>query len=155
MVRELQKSFREILNDDIDWIDDETKKLAEEKLNSMSLKIGYPDFILTRHKLDEKFATLHIHPDKYFENTLNVLKYLNNEEQKKVSMAVNKTIWQTYPAVVNAFYSRSKNQIMFPAGDRNFDRNDRKIRRLTTDALLANLQGFSNRRSITAISRRA
>ncbi|KAG5674892.1 hypothetical protein PVAND_004837 [Polypedilum vanderplanki] len=116
MVRELQRSFREILNDDIDWIDDETKKLAEEKLNSMSLKIGYPDFILSRHKLDEKFATLHIHPDKYFENTLNVLKYLNNEEQKKVTMAVNKTHWQTYPAIVNAFYSRSKNQIMFPAG---------------------------------------
>jgi membrane metallo-endopeptidase-like protein 1 len=117
MVRELQTSFREILNDDIDWIDDETKKLALDKLNSMSLKIGYPDFILSRHKLDEKFAALHIHPDKYFENTLNVLKYLNSEEQKKVAMAVNKTIWQTYPAIVNAFYSRSKNQIMFPAGE--------------------------------------
>lgn len=116
MVHELQTSFREILNDEIDWIDDETKKLAEQKLNSMSLKIGYPDFILSHQKLDEKFSSLQIHPDKYFENTLNVLKFLNNEEQKKVSTTVNKTIWQTYPAVVNAFYSRSKNQIMFPAG---------------------------------------
>jgi predicted metalloendopeptidase len=114
MVRELQTSFREILND-TDWIDEVTKSATIKKLENMSLKIGYPDFIISRHKLDEKYSALHIHPDKYFENTLNVLKYLNKEEQKKVGQPVNKTIWQTYPAIVNAFYSRSKNQIMFPA----------------------------------------
>lgn len=111
MVHELQTSFREILNE-TDWIDASTRNLAEKKLVGMSLKIGFPDFILSRHKLDEKYASLHIHVDKYFENTLNVLKYLNHEEQKKVGQVVNKTLWQTYPAIVNAFYSRSKNQIM-------------------------------------------
>lgn len=29
---------------------------------------------------------------------------------------MNKTLWNTAPAVVNAYYSRNKNQIMFPAG---------------------------------------
>ena len=115
MVHELQQSFREILNE-TDWIDSPTKLLAEKKVNAMSLKIGYPDFILSHHKLDEKYAELHIHPEKYFENTLNVLQFLSREEQKKVGQPVNKTLWQTYPAIVNAFYSRSKNQIMFPAG---------------------------------------
>lgn len=115
MVHELQQSFREILNE-TDWIDEPTKRLAEKKVNAMSLKIGYPDFILSHHKLDEKYAELHIHPEKYFENTLNVLQFLSREEQKKVGQPVNKTLWQTYPAIVNAFYSRSKNQIMFPAG---------------------------------------
>lgn len=115
MVHELQQSFRDILGE-TDWIDAPTKLLAEKKVNAMSLKIGYPDFILSHHKLDEKYAELHIHPEKYFENTLNVLKFLSREEQKKVGQAVNKTLWQTYPAIVNAFYSRSKNQIMFPAG---------------------------------------
>lgn len=115
MVRELQVSFREILNE-TDWIDGSTRKLALKKLEAMSLKIGYPDFILSKNKLDEKYAALHIHPEKYFENTLGVLKYLNQEEQKKVGQVVNKTIWQTTPGIVNAFYSRSRNQIMFPAG---------------------------------------
>ena len=115
LVHELQQSFREILNE-TDWIDDQTKRLAEKKVNAMSLKIGYPDFILSHHKLDEKYAELLIHPEKYFENTLNVLQFLSREEQKKVGQPVNKTLWQTYPAIVNAFYSRSKNQIMFPAG---------------------------------------
>lgn len=45
-----------------------------------------------------------------------MLQFLSREEQKKVGQPVNKTLWQTYPAIVNAFYSRSKNQIMFPAG---------------------------------------
>lgn len=115
MVKELQLSFHNILNE-TDWIDESTKKLALKKLESMSLKIGFPDYILNRNKLDEKYASLHISPNKYFENTLNVLKYLNREEQKKVGQSVNKTMWQTTPAVVNAFYSRSRNQIMFPAG---------------------------------------
>lgn len=115
MVQELQNSFREILNE-TEWIDEATRKLALKKLDSMSLKIGYPDFILNRNKLDEKYAMLQISPDKYFENTLNVLKYLNHEEQSKVGQPVNKTQWATTPAVVNAFYSRSRNQIMFPAG---------------------------------------
>lgn len=115
MVHELQQSFREILNE-TDWIDSQTKRLAEKKVNAMSLKIGYPDFILSNHKLDEKYSELHIHAEKYFENTLNVLQFLSREEQKKVTQPVNKTLWQTYPAIVNAFYSRSKNQIMFPAG---------------------------------------
>lgn len=115
MVNEIQQSFREILSE-TDWIDSPTKKLAEQKVNAMSLKIGYPDFILSHQKLDEKYAELHIHPEKYFENTLNVLQFLSREEQKKVSQQVNKTLWQTYPAVVNAYYSRSRNQIMFPAG---------------------------------------
>jgi neprilysin len=115
MVHALQDGFRKIL-DNTDWIDSRTKKLAKQKLAAMSLKIGYPDYILSQSKLDERYIDLQINPDKYFENTLNVLQYLSREEQKKVGKPVNKTIWQTYPAVVNAFYSRSKNQIMFPAG---------------------------------------
>jgi predicted metalloendopeptidase len=112
MIRELQTSFREIMNE-TNWIDLHTKKLALKKLDAMSLKVGFPDYILSRNKLDEKYLSLNIHPEKYFENTLNVLKFLSSEEQKKVGKPVNKTIWQTYPAVVNAFYSRSKNQIMY------------------------------------------
>jgi neprilysin len=115
MTHELQQAFREILNA-TDWIDPQTKFLAELKVNAMSLKIGYPDFILTKEELNKKYKDLDIHPDKYFENTLNVLRHLTRTEQLKLGELVNKTIWNTAPAVVNAYYSRNKNQIMFPAG---------------------------------------
>ena len=91
MTRDLQQSFREILNE-TEWIDTPTRQLAELKVNAMSLKIGYPDFILSGHSLDEKYMDLQIYPDKYFENTLNVLQYLSREEQKKVMEIVNKVI---------------------------------------------------------------
>jgi predicted metalloendopeptidase len=115
MTRELQESFRQILNE-TDWIDAPTRRLANEKVNAMSLKIGYPDFILSRHELNKKYEDLHIHSKRYFENTLNVLQHLARTEQNKLFEAVNKTTWNTAPAVVNAYYSRNKNQIMFPAG---------------------------------------
>ncbi|XP_013097717.2 neprilysin-4 isoform X1 [Stomoxys calcitrans] len=115
MTHELQQAFREILKT-TDWLDPQTKLLAELKVNAMSLKIGYPDFILNTDELNEKYAGIDIDPDKYFENTLNVLLHTTRTEQNKLHEPVNKTTWQTAPAIVNAYYSRNKNQIMFPAG---------------------------------------
>ncbi|XP_058467628.1 neprilysin-4 [Malaya genurostris] len=115
MTHELQQAFREILNE-TEWLDSQTKRLAEMKVNSMSLRIGYPDFILSHKELNEKYADLEIDPEKYFENTLNVLSHIRRTDQDKIGQTVNKTAWHTAPAVVNAYYSRNKNQIMFPAG---------------------------------------
>ncbi|XP_039493005.1 neprilysin-4 isoform X1 [Drosophila santomea] len=115
MTHDLQQAFRDILKT-TDWLDSTTKQLAEEKVNAMSLKIGYPDFILNPGELNSKYAGIEIHPEKYFENTLNVLLHTAKTEQAKLHERVNKTNWQTAPAIVNAYYSRNKNQIMFPAG---------------------------------------
>lgn len=115
MTHELQDSFRTILNE-TEWIDESTKVLAEMKVNGMSLKIGYPDYILNEEELNAKYEDLEIHRDRYFENILNVLQHLTRSEQKKLTQVVNRTAWNTAPAVVNAYYSRNKNQIMFPAG---------------------------------------
>lgn len=115
MTYELQQSFRELLTT-TSWLDESTRNLAELKVNAMTLRIGYPDFILDRNELNEKYKDLSIHPNRYFENTLDVLMHLTRTEQLKLSEPVNKTTWHTAPAVVNAYYSRNKNQIMFPAG---------------------------------------
>ncbi|XP_047504636.1 neprilysin-4-like isoform X1 [Pieris napi] len=115
MTREIQQSFRDLLHK-TDWIDDETKNLAAHKVDSMMLRIGYPGFILKKHELDERYKQVKIYPDKYFENILNILQHLTKMEQSRIGQPVNKTLWNTAPAVVNAYYSRNKNQIMFPAG---------------------------------------
>lgn len=54
MTREIQRSFRELLNK-TNWIDIDTKRLATEKVNAMSLRIGYPDVILQPHLLNERY----------------------------------------------------------------------------------------------------
>lgn len=115
MTLDIMRSFREILNEN-SWIDEETKRLAVQKVDAMMLRIGYPDFILDPNALNERYAQVHIDPELYFENTLNILKHLTRTEQDRLGLRVNKSLWNTPPAVVNAYYSRNKNQIMFPAG---------------------------------------
>lgn len=69
----LMNAFREIVSK-LDWLDEETKKLARTKINAMSLKIGYPGFILHEVELSARYADIEIDPDLYFENMLSVLR---------------------------------------------------------------------------------
>lgn len=47
-------SFRNLL-DETTWIDTETKRLAAEKVDAMTLRIGYPDFILNLDELNDRY----------------------------------------------------------------------------------------------------
>lgn len=82
MTREIQQSFRELLRM-TEWIDNKTKKLAAHKVDAINLKIGYPDFILSKLELDDRYKEVKIHPDKYFENVLNILQHLTKMEQSR------------------------------------------------------------------------
>lgn len=82
MTREIQQSFRELLHM-TDWIDDDTKSLAGHKVDAMMLRIGYPDFILNKKDLDERYKEVIVHPHKYFENILNILQHLTKMEQSR------------------------------------------------------------------------
>lgn len=73
MTSEIQQSFKEILTE-IAWLDDETRKLAVEKIDAMRLRIGYPDFILDRKQLAKRYYDICVDPELYFENTLSILK---------------------------------------------------------------------------------
>ncbi|KAJ8683045.1 hypothetical protein QAD02_018837 [Eretmocerus hayati] len=115
MTREIQQSFRELLNES-SWLDTATRRVAGEKVEAMQLRIGYPDFILDDKELSQRFKDVSIEPDKYFENTLNVLRHLTRVEHDRLGKPVDKTQWNAPPANVNAYYSRDKNQIIFPAG---------------------------------------
>ncbi|GLV45113.1 Neprilysin 4 [Carabus blaptoides fortunei] len=115
MTTEIQKSFRDIISQ-ISWLNSDTRKLARMKVDAMKLRIGYPDFILNITELSERYSDIVIQPDTYFENTLSVLQHLTRTEQARLNHSVDKRKWYTAPAVVNAYYSRNKNEIIFPAG---------------------------------------
>ena len=87
MTREIQRSFRELLNQTI-WIDDETKELATEKVNAMLLRIGYPDFILQPELLNERYKDVRIVHRYLFPSRLNDVMeqtYLNPGETRRSS----------------------------------------------------------------------
>lgn len=73
MTKSLQNSFKKLLIN-TNWVDDDTKQLAIEKIDAMGLRIGYPNYLLNITELNLRYTDISIHPDYYFENTLSILK---------------------------------------------------------------------------------
>jgi len=117
MVSEIRKQF-EILLDEVDWMDEQTKKKARVKARGMVEHIGYPPELLEMAKLDELYSGLELSNSNYLGNALNMTVFGTNYAFSKLREKVNKTDWVRHgrPAVVNAFYSPLENSIQFPAG---------------------------------------
>uniref|UniRef100_A0A665TEQ4 Neprilysin n=1 Tax=Echeneis naucrates TaxID=173247 RepID=A0A665TEQ4_ECHNA len=111
MIKDIREVFISNL-DDLAWMDAETKKAAEEKARAIRERIGYSDNIMDNEYLNNEYKDV----SEYFENILQNLEYLQKKRLRKLRVKVNKEEWVTGAAVVNAFYSSSKNQIVFPAG---------------------------------------
>ncbi|GAB1605929.1 neprilysin-1-like [Argonauta hians] len=115
MIRNLQDSFNEILKE-LEWMDENTRKVAREKAESMREMIGYPDKILNDTELDRQYKQIDYDPDNFMKNVLETIKSNAIENLKILRDTVDKDRWITQPAVVNAFYSSTRNSISFPAG---------------------------------------
>lgn len=95
-----------------DWMDNETKEKAVNKLNKIRVKIGYPNKDGLRD-----FSKLNLDENKtFFENhcLMNMFDTLFNFSEMNKSK--NKERFHMYPHMVNAYYSPVSNEIVFPAG---------------------------------------
>ncbi|XP_036610533.1 neprilysin [Trichosurus vulpecula] len=116
LISQIREVFIETL-DDLTWMDAETKKKAEDKAMAIKERIGYPDDIITNNeKLNKEYSGLNYKEEEYFENILKNLEFSQNKQLKKLREKVDKEEWISGAAVVNAFYSSGRNQIVFPAG---------------------------------------
>ncbi|XP_013866571.1 neprilysin isoform X3 [Austrofundulus limnaeus] len=115
MIKEIREVFVSNL-DDLTWMDAETKKAAEKKARAIRERIGYSESIMDDEHLNNEYKDLNYSAEEYFENILRNLEYVQKKRLRKLRVKVNKDEWVTGAAVVNAFYSSSKNQIVFPAG---------------------------------------
>ena len=92
------------------WMSDETKVKALEKLNAITIKIGYPDEWRDYSKLD-------INPeDTYYANLERAAKFEQEYRLSYLGKPVDKKKWYMTPQTVNAYYNPSSNEICFPAG---------------------------------------
>ncbi|KAH8039962.1 hypothetical protein HPB51_009218 [Rhipicephalus microplus] len=115
MIHNIREAFNELLKEN-DWMDTETRKVAEEKANAMNERIGYPELLTNPYELSKEYDSLVVHEDLYLDNVFNILQFEATRNQLKLRQPVNKEKWTTEPAVVNAFYNPNKNDIVFPAG---------------------------------------
>ena len=91
------------------WMSEETKKNAQEKLDAITVKIGYPDKWKDYRKLD-------VEDDAYVLNVLRAAKFHFEDMISKIDKPVDKTEWHMPPQIVNAYYNPTQNEIVFPAG---------------------------------------
>ncbi|KAH1023619.1 neprilysin-4 isoform X2 [Dendroctonus ponderosae] len=110
ITEEIMHSFTSTLREK-HWLDDETKNFAEMKIKNMNRKIGFPNFLLNQTSLNLFYNDVKIEEQFFFENVLSVLRHASRQDRQKVGLAVDKSLWSTAPAVINAYYSRNKNQI--------------------------------------------
>ncbi|KAL1501599.1 hypothetical protein ABEB36_006896 [Hypothenemus hampei] len=115
MINNVRSAFKKNFNN-LNWMDDQTRKLAIAKADAVSDMIGYPEFIKDVNHLDEKFDNLTVRSDTYFDNNLNIVSYKLRQNLKKINEPVNKTTWSMVPSEVNAYYTPTKNQMALPAG---------------------------------------
>ncbi|KFZ66211.1 Neprilysin [Antrostomus carolinensis] len=116
MIADIRDVFIKTL-DELTWMDAETKKKAEQKAAAIRERIGYPDEIVTDdNKLNSEYQELNYNEEEYFENIIQNLVFTQKKRLKKLREKVDKEEWISGAAVVNAFYSASRNQIVFPAG---------------------------------------
>lgn len=117
LVGNLKVSMQEIINE-AEWMDSDTKVRATEKLNKIEAVIAYPDYILDPNdqKMDNDYQNVMMSQDAYFENVQQLTLLGEADGFGRLKTEVDRQEWFTGPAVVNAFYSPSRNSITFPAG---------------------------------------
>ena len=111
MIQNIIRAYRARINN-LTWMSPETKTKAIEKLEKLTIKIGYPD------KWEDYSAMVVKSPAEggsYFENMKNVSSWGWQKDLAKLGKPVDKTEWGMSPQTVNAYYNPSYNEIVFPA----------------------------------------
>lgn len=107
LVNNLKEALKVRINE-LDWMEDVTKKNALAKLNTIMVKIGYPNKWKDYKKLE-------MSRDNYVGNLLAASKFIFQEQIAKVGKKVDREEWHMTPQTVNAYYNPLNNEIVFPA----------------------------------------
>lgn len=107
----LKKAFKAHI-DNLDWMSATTKVKAQEKLLKFGVKIAYPDKWRDYSKLQLVAPS---QGGTYYANRDKISKWNYQRNLAKIGKPVDKTEWGMSPQTVNAYYSGSNNEIVFPA----------------------------------------
>lgn len=106
MVENLLKAY-EVSIKELDWMSDDTKKEALDKLSKFTPKIGYPD--------KWRSYDIDVKADNLYGNIRRAKLMEYNRELAKLGQPIDKDEWGMTPQTVNAYYNPTMNEIVFPA----------------------------------------
>ncbi|MET0523886.1 MAG: M13-type metalloendopeptidase [Nocardioides sp.] len=93
----------------LDWMGEETKQRAYEKLDTFRPKIGYPEKF-------RDYSDLQVSPDDLLGNVASAAAFETDRQLRKIGSPVDRDEWFMLPQTVNAYYNPGTNEICFPAG---------------------------------------
>ena len=107
LVENLLKAFGDSIGD-LSWMTEATQQRARQKLEKIRTKIGYT----TKWR---DYSSLEVSPDDLVGNMLrsNRVEHLRNVS--RLGQPIDREEWGMTPQTVNAYYSPTKNEIVFPA----------------------------------------
>lgn len=119
MVSQLQDELKNMISES-DWMDDKSKELMLNKLDSLKIGVGYPKIFETPQLLDQKYSYINIMVFEYLQSILNIKtaevgQILEQLGKPAAKLSAEKQVL-TDPLEVNAFYNRMDNSINIPAG---------------------------------------
>ncbi len=91
------------------WLSEATRNKAVEKLDAITIKVGYPD------EIDDFYHQLKVKDGSLLENILSFTKMNVTKSLSEWNKPVDKKRWGMSANIVNAYYSPSQNEIVFPA----------------------------------------
>ena len=107
LVGHLIEAYRQSISE-LDWMTQETKVRALEKLEKFTPKIGYP----TKFK---DYSSISIDKDDLIQSIKNINSFEFDYEVNKIGSPIDKEEWHMTPQTVNAYYNPGLNEIVFPA----------------------------------------
>lgn len=108
MVQNIIETYRERIQN-LEWMSDETKVKALEKLSTFTVKIGYPN---TWKDYSEMNIT---EENSYYANSTSASMWRYKRNLEKINEPVDREEWFMSPQTVNAYYNPTSNEIVFPA----------------------------------------
>ena len=94
--------------EELEWMSEETKIKALDKLGKLNVKIGYPE-------VWDDYEDLELRADDLFGNLKRAAEFEFLEAIEKLTEKVDRRKWAMSPQTVNAYFSPTKNEIVFPA----------------------------------------
>lgn len=107
LVANLIKAY-EISIKELEWMTEDTKLAALDKLSKFTPKIGYPDKW-------KDYSSLEIKADDLVGNFVRASHWGYDEMVAKLGQPIDKSEWFMTPQTVNAYYNPVNNEIVFPA----------------------------------------
>ena len=107
LVENLRKAF-EISIGELEWMTAGTREQALDKLSKFRPKIGYPDAW-------KDYSGLSVDPEDLLGNVRRSNEVEYQREVGKLGKPIDRTEWFMTPQTVNAYYSPSMNEVVFPA----------------------------------------